>query len=123
MSSPLAALFLREIRIARSVGGGGAMGVVFFLIIVSLTPFAIGPDLNLLSRIGPAIRRAIRLHLHLHMAAGIARDRMRFELLDLGGQSTRIVPRGRGTGSLQCPQPPGAVDQELHARQFLRLQS
>ena len=55
MSSPLAALFLREARIARSIGGGGAMGVVFFLILVSLTPFAIGPDLNLLSRIGPAI--------------------------------------------------------------------
>ena len=31
------------------------MGVVFFLILVSLTPFAIGPDLNLLARIGPAI--------------------------------------------------------------------
>jgi heme exporter protein B len=55
MRSPLAALFWREIRIARSVGGGGGMGVVFFLILVSLTPFAIGPDLNLLSRIGPAI--------------------------------------------------------------------
>jgi heme exporter protein B len=31
------------------------MGVVFFLILVTITPFAIGPDLNLLSRIGPAI--------------------------------------------------------------------
>ena len=30
-------------------------GRVFFLILVSLTPFAIGPDLNLLARIGPAI--------------------------------------------------------------------
>lgn len=55
MSSPLLSLFRREARIARSIGGGGAMGVVFFLILVSLTPFAIGPDLNLLSRIGPAI--------------------------------------------------------------------
>jgi heme exporter protein B len=55
MSSPLVALFRRETRIARSIGGGGAMGVVFFLILVSLTPFAIGPDLNLLARIGPAI--------------------------------------------------------------------
>ncbi|WP_294538672.1 heme exporter protein CcmB [uncultured Rhodoblastus sp.] len=55
MSSPLVALFLREARIARSIGGGGAMGVVFFLILVSLTPFAIGPDLNLLAQIGPAI--------------------------------------------------------------------
>ena len=54
-SSPLAALFRREIRIARSIGGGGGMGVVFFLILVSLTPFAIGPDMNLLARIGPAI--------------------------------------------------------------------
>jgi heme exporter protein B len=53
--SPLSALFWRELRIARSVGGGGAMGLVFFLLLVSLTPFAIGPDLNLLSRIGPAI--------------------------------------------------------------------
>ena len=35
------------------IGGGGAMGVVFFLILVSLTPFAIGPDLNLLSRDRP----------------------------------------------------------------------
>lgn len=31
------------------------MGVVFFLILVTIVPFAIGPDLNLLSRIGPAI--------------------------------------------------------------------
>ena len=54
-SSPLLALFRREIRIARSIGGGGGMGVVFFLILVSLTPFAIGPDMNLLARIGPAI--------------------------------------------------------------------
>jgi heme exporter protein B len=49
------ALFLREVRVASRVGGGAAMGVVFFLILVTLVPFAIGPDLNLLSRIGPAI--------------------------------------------------------------------
>ncbi len=34
MSAPLAALFLREWRIARRVGGSGAMGVVFFLTLV-----------------------------------------------------------------------------------------
>src|SRR6202521_4089409 len=51
-----AALFLRE-RGHRGRGGGGvaATGLVFFLILVALTPFAIGPDLNLLARIGPAI--------------------------------------------------------------------
>jgi heme exporter protein B len=52
---PLAALFLREIRVARRIGGGGAMGVMFFLALVTIVPFAVGPDLNLLSRIGPAI--------------------------------------------------------------------
>ena len=31
------------------------MGLVFFLMLVTIVPFAIGPDLNLLSRIGPAI--------------------------------------------------------------------
>lgn len=53
--SALAALFLRDIRLARRIGGGGSTGVVFFLILVSIAPFALGPDLNLLSRIGPAL--------------------------------------------------------------------
>ena len=55
MSRALWALFQREARLARRIGGGGAVGVVFFLILVTITPFAIGPDLNLLARIGPAI--------------------------------------------------------------------
>ena len=55
MKHALAALFVREFRLASRVGGGGSMGIVFFLILVTLVPFAIGPDLNLLSRIGPAI--------------------------------------------------------------------
>jgi heme exporter protein B len=53
--APLAALFLRELRVGRRIGGGTMLGVVFFLIIVTLTPFAIGPDLALLARIAPAI--------------------------------------------------------------------
>lgn len=55
MSRLFIALLLRDVRLAGRIGGGGAMGVVFFLILVTITPFAIGPDLNLLSRIGPAI--------------------------------------------------------------------
>ena len=51
----LAALFVRELRLAVRVGGGALMGVLFFLIVVILVPFAIGPDPNLLARIGPAI--------------------------------------------------------------------
>jgi heme exporter protein B len=51
----LAALLLRDRRLAMRVGGGSFIGVLFFLILVTLVPFAIGPDLALLARIGPAI--------------------------------------------------------------------
>jgi heme exporter protein B len=51
----LRALLVRDIRLAVRVGGGALMGVLFFLIVVALVPFALGPDLRLLSRIGPAI--------------------------------------------------------------------
>ncbi len=53
--SPLAALVRRDIQIALRVGGGALIGVLFFLIVVVLMPFAIGPDLALLTRLGPAI--------------------------------------------------------------------
>ena len=51
----LAALFARDIRLAIRVGGGALIGVLFFLIVVTLVPFALGPDLALLARVGPAI--------------------------------------------------------------------
>jgi heme exporter protein B len=51
----LSALLLRDLRLAVRVGGGAFIGVLFFLIVVTLVPFAIGPDLALLARIGPAI--------------------------------------------------------------------
>ena len=51
----LAALLVRDIRLAVRVGGGALIGVLFFLLVVAIIPFAIGPDLALLARIGPAI--------------------------------------------------------------------
>ena len=53
--SALSALIRRDIRIALRVGGGALIGVLFFLTVVVLMPFAIGPDLALLARLGPAI--------------------------------------------------------------------
>jgi heme exporter protein B len=53
--SSLLALFIRDVRLAMRVGGGGGIGVLFFLIVTALMPFAIGPDLALLGRVGPAI--------------------------------------------------------------------
>ncbi len=51
----LPALLLRDMRLAVRVGGGAWIGVLFFLIVVTLVPFAVGPELALLRRIGPAI--------------------------------------------------------------------
>jgi heme exporter protein B len=69
--TPLAALLVRDMRIAVRVGGGALMGVLFFLVVVTLTPFAIGPDLLLLKRIGPAI-----LWLAALLASLLALDRL-----------------------------------------------
>ncbi|MDQ0396196.1 heme exporter protein B [Labrys monachus] len=51
----LSALLVRELRLAVRAGGGAPVGVVFFLAVVTVVPFGVGPDLNLLARIGPAI--------------------------------------------------------------------
>lgn len=49
------ALFLRDVKLAVRGGGGALIGVLFFMTVVAVIPFGVGPDLNLLSRIGPAI--------------------------------------------------------------------
>ncbi|MGE3144988.1 MAG: heme exporter protein CcmB [Pseudorhodoplanes sp.] len=67
----LKALFLRDVRVALRMGGGAPMGVLFFLLVVTLIPFAIGPDLALLQRIGPAI-----LWLGALLASLLALDRL-----------------------------------------------
>jgi heme exporter protein B len=69
--SALTAILIRDMRIAVRVGGGALIGVLFFLVVVTLTPFAVGPDLALLTRIGPAI-----LWLAALLASLLALDRM-----------------------------------------------
>jgi heme exporter protein B len=51
----LAALIRRDIVVALRAGGGAMIGVLFFVSVVVVMPFALGPDLALLKRIGPAI--------------------------------------------------------------------
>ncbi|WP_438275848.1 heme exporter protein CcmB [Nitrobacter sp.] len=51
----LAALIRRDVSVALRVGGGALIGVLFFLTVVVLMPFAVGPDLALLRKLGPAI--------------------------------------------------------------------
>jgi heme exporter protein B len=67
----LMALMLRDMRLTVRVGGGALMGAMFFFILVVMVPFAVGPDLKLLARIGPAI-----LWLGALLASLLALDRL-----------------------------------------------
>jgi heme exporter protein B len=67
----LSALFVRDARLAVRVGGGAFIAALFFLIVVVLVPFGVGPDLVLLGRIGPAI-----LWLGALLASLLALDRL-----------------------------------------------
>jgi len=55
MTSWSLALFNRDLRLSMRIGGSALVGVLFFLAVVTVIPFGVGPDLNLLARIGPAI--------------------------------------------------------------------
>jgi heme exporter protein B len=45
----------QTLRLALRAGGGAVVGLIFFLAVVTVVPFGIGPDINLLARIGPAV--------------------------------------------------------------------
>lgn len=47
----IAALILRDVR--RGFTGAAWLPIAFFLLVATLMPFAVGPDANLLARIGP----------------------------------------------------------------------
>jgi heme exporter protein B len=49
------ALYFRDLKLGVRAGGGAFVGLLFFLTIVAIVPFAVGPDLPLLARIGPAM--------------------------------------------------------------------
>lgn len=51
----MTALLLRDLKLSVRAGGGAMIGVLFFMTVVAVIPFGVGPDLNLLARIGPAI--------------------------------------------------------------------
>lgn len=81
-------------RLSVRVGGGALMGALFFLVVVSMIPFAIGPELALLARIGPAI-----LWLGALLASLLALDRLfatdyedgSLDLLMMGGMPLELA--------------------------------
>jgi heme exporter protein B len=49
------ALLARDLRLAVRAGGGFGLGLAFFLIVVVLVPFGVGPETAILARIAPGI--------------------------------------------------------------------
>ncbi|WP_306152337.1 heme exporter protein CcmB [Roseovarius sp. MMSF_3281] len=49
------ALLTRDLKLAMRAGGGFGLGLAFFLIVVTLVPFGVGPQSDLLSKIAPGI--------------------------------------------------------------------
>lgn len=49
------AILIRDIRLAMRAGGGFGLGLAFFLIVVVLVPFGVGPQSALLGKIAPGI--------------------------------------------------------------------
>ena len=49
------ALLTRDLRLATRAGGGFGLGLAFFLILVTLIPFGVGPDTSTLRPIAPGI--------------------------------------------------------------------
>ena len=51
----MTALLIRDLRLALRAGGGFGLGLAFFLIVVVLVPFGVGPEAAVLTRIAPGI--------------------------------------------------------------------
>lgn len=51
----MTALLVRDLKLAIRAGGGFGLGLAFFLIVVVLVPFGVGPDTALLAKIAPGI--------------------------------------------------------------------
>ena len=106
---PALALFVREWRIARRIGGGASVGAVFFLILVAIMPFALGPDLELLARLGPAI-----LWIAALLATLLGLDRL-FQADQEDGSLDLMSDRLAAARTRRAGQMRGALDRERPA--------
>lgn len=64
-------LLTRDVRLAWREGGAIGVALGFYLVVIAIVPFGLGPDLNLLSRIAPGM-----LWVALLLAALLSADRI-----------------------------------------------
>ena len=92
---------LQTLRLGLRSGGGAATGLVFFLAVVTVVPFGVGPDLNLLGRIGPAmlwIAALLSSLLGLDRLFGADREDGTLDLFVVSGEPLVAIALGRAAG-------------------------
>ena len=99
--SAFAAILAQTLRLDLRAGGGSMVGVVFFLAVVTIIPFGVGPDLNLLARIGPAILwigALLATLLGLERLFGADRVDGSLDLFIVSGEPLVLLVLGRAVG-------------------------
>jgi heme exporter protein B len=88
-------------RLGWRAGGGALTPLVFFFAVVAVVPFGVGPDLNLLSRIGPAmlwVGALLASLLGLERLFGADREDGSLDLFIASGESLALVVLARAAG-------------------------
>lgn len=95
------ALAGQSLKLGLRAGGGAAVGLIFFLAVVTVVPFGIGPDVNLLARIGPAvlwIAALLASLLGLDRLFGADREDGTLDVFYVSGAATIAYVLGRSAG-------------------------
>ena len=101
MIASLAAIAGQTARLQVRSGGGALTGLIFFLAVVTIIPFGVGPDLKLLARIGPAmlwIGALLATLLGLDRLFQDDRDDGSLDLLFLSGQPMELIVLAKSVG-------------------------
>jgi heme exporter protein B len=91
----------QTLRLGLRAGGGAAVGLIFFLAVVTVFPFGIGPDTDLIARIGPAllwIAALLASLLGLDRLFGADREDGTLDLVIVAGEPLILYVLGRIAG-------------------------
>ncbi len=89
-------------RLSLKSGGGAFVGLVFFVAVVTVVPFGVGPDLKLLARIGPAmlwIGALLATLLSLDRLFGEDKEDGTLDLLALSGLPLEVTVLAKCAGA------------------------
>lgn len=94
-------VIVQTAQLSLRAGGGALIGLIFFLAVITVIPFGVGPDLNLLARIGPAvlwIAALLASLLGLDRLFGGDREDGALDLLIVSGQPLTLIVLARAIG-------------------------